>query len=84
MKFLLIVFAKLAIAKVSDGYGYSFSNAQKAAAWGNSLGAVAINVSAETRLDTQQVHVQVPGEGTVCQQGRKLDWPWQDGDDDHV
>ena len=44
--------AKLAIAKVSDGYGYSFSNAQKAAAWGNSLGAVAINVSAETRLDT--------------------------------
>jgi hypothetical protein len=44
--------AKLAVAKVADGYSYSFSNAIKAASWGNSLGAVAINVSAETRLDT--------------------------------
>jgi len=44
--------AKLAIAKVADGYSYSFSNAQKAAAWGNGLGAVAINVSAEVRLDS--------------------------------
>ena len=43
--------AKIAIAKVSDGYGYSFSNAIKAANWGKNLGAVAINVSAETRLD---------------------------------
>ena len=43
--------AKIAIAKVSDGHGYSFSNAVKAANWGKNLGAVAINVSAETRLD---------------------------------
>ena len=44
--------AKLAIAKVSDGGGYSFSRAINAASWGKNLGAVAINVSAETRLDT--------------------------------
>ena len=44
--------AKLAVAKVADGYSYSFSNAIKAASWGKHLGAVAINVSAETKLDT--------------------------------
>jgi hypothetical protein len=43
--------ADLAIAKVADGYSYSFSNARKAAAWGNGLGAVAINVSAEVNYD---------------------------------
>lgn len=44
--------ADLAIAKVSSGYGFSFMNAIKAAEWGRSLGAVAINASAETRLDS--------------------------------
>ena len=44
--------AKLAVAKVSSGSQYSFSNAIKAANWGNSLGAVAINVSAEMNYDS--------------------------------
>ena len=44
--------ADLAIAKVSSGYGFSFQNAIKAAQWGRNLGAVAINTSAETRLDS--------------------------------
>ena len=44
--------ADLAIAKVGSGYSYSFSNARKAAAWGNSLGSVAINVSAEVNYDS--------------------------------
>ena len=43
--------AKLAIAKVSSGWSYSFSNALKAAAWGRDLGAVAMNVSAELNYD---------------------------------
>ena len=44
--------ADLAIAKVSSGSQYSFSNAKKAAAWGNSIGSVAINVSAEVNYDS--------------------------------
>ena len=43
--------ADLAIAKVAGGLQYSFSNAKKAAAWGNSIGSVAINVSAEVNYD---------------------------------
>ena len=43
--------ADLAIAKVAGGSQYSFSNAKKAAAWGNSIGSVAINVSAEVAYD---------------------------------
>ena len=43
--------ADLAIAKVASGYSYSFANAIKAAAWGNSIGSVAINVSAEVNYD---------------------------------
>ena len=43
--------AELAVAKVASGYQFSFSNARKAAAWGNGLGAVAINVSAEVNYD---------------------------------
>ena len=43
--------ADLAIAKVAGGSQYSFSNAKKAAAWGNSIGSVAINVSAEVNYD---------------------------------
>ena len=43
--------ADLAIAKVAGGLQYSFSNAKKAAAWGNSIGSVAINVSAEVAYD---------------------------------
>ena len=44
--------ADLAIAKVSSGTSYSFSNAIKAAAWGKTIGSVAINVSAEVNYDT--------------------------------
>ena len=43
--------ANLAIAKVASGYNYSFGNAIKAAAWGNTIGSVAINVSAEVNYD---------------------------------
>ena len=44
--------ADLAIAKVSSGNSYSFSNAIKAAQWGKTIGSVAINVSAEVNYDT--------------------------------
>jgi subtilisin family serine protease len=44
--------ADLAIAKVSGGSSYSFSNAIKAAEWGQSLGSAAINVSAEMNYDS--------------------------------
>lgn len=44
--------AKLMIAKVAyDNGAVSFSLARKAAAWGRDNGSVAINLSAETRLD---------------------------------
>jgi len=43
--------ADLAIAKVSSGTSYSFQNAQNAALWGQSIGSVAINVSAEVNYD---------------------------------
>ena len=42
---------KLMIAKVTDNTAYSFQRASKAAAWGKDNGAIAINVSAEVRLD---------------------------------
>ena len=44
--------ADLAIAKVSNGSSYSFSNAIQAAEWGKSIGSAAINVSAEVRYDS--------------------------------
>jgi len=44
--------ANLAIAKVASGGQYSFSNALKAAKWGQGLGSVAINVSAEVNYDS--------------------------------
>ena len=44
--------ADLAIAKVSSGSSYSFSNAIKAAQWGKTIGSVAINVSAEVNYDS--------------------------------
>ena len=44
--------AKIAVAKVSSGYQYSFGNARQAAAWGRDKGSVAINVSAEQNYDT--------------------------------
>ena len=44
--------ANLAIAKVASGYQYSFSNAIKAAEWGNTIGSAAINVSAEVNYDS--------------------------------
>lgn len=42
---------KMMIAKVTDSTSYSFSRARNAAAWGKEHGAIAINVSAEVRLD---------------------------------
>ena len=42
---------KLMIAKVTDNTAYSFDRARKAAIWGKDNGAIAINVSAEVRLD---------------------------------
>ena len=42
---------KLMIAKVTDSTAYSFDRARKAAIWGKDNGAIAINVSAEVRLD---------------------------------
>ena len=39
------------IAKVTDNTAYSFYRAKKAAQWGKDNGAIAINVSAEVRLD---------------------------------
>ena len=39
--------ADIAVAKVSSGTSYSFQNAISAAQWGNKIGSVAINVSAE-------------------------------------
>lgn len=44
--------SKIAVAKVSSGSQYSFSNARQAAAWGRDKGSVAINVSAELNYDT--------------------------------
>ena len=44
--------ADLAIAKVSGGSSYSFQNATKAAEWGQTIGSVAINVSAEVNYDS--------------------------------
>ena len=44
--------AVFAFAKVAGGYSYSFANAIKAAAWGNTIDSVAINVSAEVRYDS--------------------------------
>ena len=41
----------LAIAKVGEGHYYSFHKAKEAAIWGKKLNAVAINLSAEMRLD---------------------------------
>lgn len=42
---------KMMIAKVTDSTSYSFMRARNAAAWGKEHGAIAINVSAEVRLD---------------------------------
>ena len=42
---------KMMIAKVTDNTAYSFSRAMKAAEWGKENGSIAINVSAEIRLD---------------------------------
>ena len=44
--------ADIAVAKVSSGTSYSFQNAISAAQWGNKIGSVAINVSAEVNYDT--------------------------------
>ncbi|ADE39595.1 predicted subtilase [Candidatus Puniceispirillum marinum IMCC1322] len=43
--------ADLAIAKVTNGWSYSFQIARQAAAWGRDLGAVAINMSAAYQRD---------------------------------
>ena len=43
--------ADIAVAKVSSGTSYSFSNAIKAAEWGKKIDSVAINVSAEVNYD---------------------------------
>ncbi len=44
--------ADIAVAKVSSGTSYSFSNAIKAAEWGKKIDSVAINVSAEVNYDS--------------------------------
>ena len=44
--------ADLAVAKVTNGWSYSFQIARQAAAWGRDLGAVAINMSAAYRRDS--------------------------------
>lgn len=44
--------ADLAVAKVTNGWSYSFQIARQAAAWGRDLGAVAINMSAAYLRDS--------------------------------